>query len=130
MRTFPADVTDDELIRFIDGWAGLLEREEYVAAFAYTDHIREMGWTADLIRQVITAYGEADPCQRVTVGGTPMDITQRKAVDRWPTNRWGICGEIWYDLNIDGVVSDLTATFRLREVPDGLAVCLNDIHVM
>jgi hypothetical protein len=124
------DATDDELLAFIDGWAALLEREDYTAAFGYTDHIPEMGWTADLIRRVIAAYGDARPGQRVTVAGTPTDITQTKAVDRWPANRWGFCGEIWYDLNIDGVVSDLTATFRLRETPTGLVVCLNDIHVM
>jgi hypothetical protein len=39
-------------------------------------------------------------------------------------------GEIWYDLNIDGVVSDLTATFRVVRVPGGLVMRLNDLHVM
>lgn len=45
-------------------------------------------------------------------------------------NRYGEVGEIWYDLNIDGVASDLTATFRVVHVPEGLIVRLNDIHVM
>ena len=39
-------------------------------------------------------------------------------------------GVIWYDLNIDGFVTDLTATFDLFETPEGISVQLNDIHVM
>ena len=42
----------------------------------------------------------------------------------------GSLGEIWYDLNIDGYVSDLTATFAIHGSSDGLTVALNDIHVM
>jgi hypothetical protein len=50
---------------------------------------------------------------------------------KWePTNRAGEVGEIWYDLNIDSVASDLTATFRLVRVPGELLVRLDDIHVM
>lgn len=130
MTPLPATVKDDELLTFIDCWAAMLEREEYEAAFAFTDHIAEMKWTADLIRDVIRSYGDAAPQQKVTVRGTPTDITQRKEVDRWPTNTHGYFGEIWYDLNIDGKASDLTATFALKHANGGVTVHLNDIHVM
>jgi len=122
--------SDAELIAFIDGWAALMEREDYEAAYGYTDHIPEMRWTPDLIRQVIKGYGDCIAQQRVTVAEVPSDISQRKVVDRWEPNRIGGAGEIWYDLNIDGVASDLTATFRIIPVPGGLAIKLNDIHVM
>ena len=63
--------------------------------------------------------------------GEPTDITQRKEVDRWqPPRGSGVVGEIWYDLNIDGFVTDLTATFDLFDTPAGITVRLNDIHVM
>jgi len=39
-------------------------------------------------------------------------------------------GDIWYDLNIDGYASDLTATFFIQKRTDGLVLVLNDIHVM
>ena len=130
MGPLPANVSDAELIALIDRWAALLEREDYAGAFGFTDHIPEMGWTPELIREVIKSYGDADPGQRVTVGGVPTDISQRKAVDRWPTNAWGCFGEIWYDLNIDGKASDLTATFALKWADCGVTVHLNDIHVM
>ncbi len=126
----PATATDADLIAFADGWAALMEREDYAAAYGYTDHIPEMQWTPDLLRQVVKSYGDAREDQRVTVAGVPSDVSQRKQVDRWEANRYAEVGEIWYDLNIDGVASDLTATFRIVRVPGGLIVRLNDIHVM
>jgi hypothetical protein len=130
MAPLLAAVSDSELIAFIDRWAALLEREDYEAAFALTGHIPEMGWTPTLIGEVIKGYGEASPGQKVTVKGVATDISQRKEVDRWPTNARGSFGEIWYDLNIDGEASDLTATFTLIWANGGVDVLLNDIHVM
>jgi hypothetical protein len=127
----PESTTDADLIAFVDRWAALMEREDYAAAHAFTEHDRYHGWTPDLMRLVVKSYGEARPDQRVTVEGVPGDVRQRKAVDRWePPDQPDECAEIWYDLNIDGVASDLTATFRVVRGPDGLRVRLNDIHVM
>jgi len=53
-------------------------------------------------------------------------VTQRKVVDWWSTG----LGQVWYDLNINGKVSDLTATFDLERTNQGLIIKLNDIHVM
>jgi len=107
-----------------------MELEDYSAAFAYTSHIPEMKWTADLVREVIKSYDEADPKQRVTLAGQPSDVHQRKDVTRWPINQYGEIGQIWYDLNINGLASDLTATFRVVRSAEGLIIKLNDIHVM
>ena len=38
MTSLPATATDADLIAFVDQWAALLEREDYEAAFALTDH--------------------------------------------------------------------------------------------
>lgn len=129
MRPLPSNISDDELISFIDQWVSLLEREDYEAAYQHTDRVLATHWTPDLIREVIKAYGDADPYQKVTLQGTPTDITQHKEVDRWE-GEGGNVGEIWYDLNIDGKVSDLTATFELRRSDEGIAIHLKDIHVM
>jgi len=107
-----------------------METEDYDAAFSFTEHIPDMEWTPALMRDVVKAYGDAEATQRVTLNGKPTDIAQRKNVDRWPKNEHGAVGEIWYDLNIDGVVSDLTATFVIFDADDGLNIALNDIHVM
>ncbi len=130
MPHLPHDATDDDLIAFAERWVRLMESEDYDAAFAFTLHIPEMKWTPTLIRDVIKSYGDAAPDQRVTLLGTATDIMQRKEVDRWSKNAHGTVGEIWYDLNIDGVVSDLTATFVILDDHQGLNIALNDIHVM
>ena len=130
MTTLPRDATDADLIAFADHWAALMESEDYHAAFDFTAHIPEMKWTPTVIREVVKAYGETDPAQKVTVHVKPTDIAQCKEVERWPKNAHGAVGEIWYDLNIDGMVSDLTATFVMLERTNGFVIALNDIHVM
>jgi len=126
----PATASDDDLLRFVDGWARLMEREDYVAAFDYTEHDPYMRWTPELIREVVKSYGASNPAQKVTLEGRPTDVHQRKEVTRWPETRPGGVGEIWYDLNIDGLASDLTATFAIQANGDGLTIVLGDIHVM
>jgi hypothetical protein len=128
----PEDASDAAILEAVDRWAALLEAEQYDAAFDATDHDSTMGWTADLMRQVITHYGDAEPGQKVTVQGKPTDITQRKSVLRFPRpkNKSGFVGHVSYDLNINGLASDLTATFGLRAEAGGLALVLDDIHVM
>jgi hypothetical protein len=130
MRPLSADTSDADLIAHVDQWAALLEAERYEAAFAFTDHDPSQRWTPDLIRQVIKAYGNASASQKATVEGKPTDICQRKEVTRWSKNARGSFGEVWYDLNIDGFASDLTATFWISESSSGLTLRLNDIHVM
>ena len=130
MKPLPTTASDEELLRFIDSWVSLLEAEDYEAAFSYTEHDLGMGWTPELIREVIKSYGGAKPWQRVTLAGQPTDVSQRKQVLRLEPNAIGEVGVIWYDLNLDGIVSDLTATFHLCLSSKGLLVRLNDIHVM
>lgn len=130
VRSFPIDVADDELLLFVDGWAMLLEREDYEAAFAWTGHVAQSTWTADFIRQVIKGYGDANPGQKVTLDGIPSDVSQRKIIDRWADTKRPTIGQIWYDLNIDGLASDLTATFDLYRTNDRISILLDDVHVM
>lgn len=52
------------------------------------------------------------------------------AVPSCPKDNLNSIGEIWYDLNLDGFASDLTATFSIVERSDRLEIELNDIHVM
>ena len=130
LPTVPNTAADVELIEFVNGWASLLEKEDFEAAFRYTAHVPEMNWNSQLICEVIRSYGDANPGQKVTVEGKSTDISQRKTVRRWPRNQFGVIGEIWYDLNIDGYASDLTATFDIEAAEKGLTIRLNDIHVM
>jgi hypothetical protein len=130
MTPLPADASDADLIAYMDRWAALLEAEQYEAAFALVDHDSSQGWTPQLICMVIKGYGDASESQKVTLQGKSTDVSQRKKVTRWTTPRRAGVGEVWYDLNIDGFASDLTATFWIVGTPRGLTLTLNDIHVM
>src|SRR4249920_2827987 len=120
--TLPHTATDEDLIAWIDRWASLLEQEAYSEAYLLIDHDPAMRWTPELVRTAIKSYGDAPVTQRVTLAGKRTDITQRKEVTRWPKPRLKGIGEVWYDLNIDGFASDLTATFWIVSTPDGLAL--------
>ncbi|HEX3798908.1 MAG TPA: hypothetical protein VH413_09415 [Verrucomicrobiae bacterium] len=130
MNPLPSTSTDQELIARIDRWACLLEIEAYSEAFQFIDHPPETVWTPELIQKVIENYGHASPTQRVTLKGKPTDIKQRKTVTRWPINPRRCIGEVWYDLNIDGLASDLTATFWIILTQEGIILHLDNIHVM
>ena len=126
----PDDASDAAILAAVDRWVALLEAEDYNAAFDATEHDLAMGWTPELMRDVITQYGDAEPGQKATLDGKPTDIAQRKSVQRFAKNKHGFVGHVWYDLNINGSASDLTATFGLRADSSGLALVLDDIHVM
>lgn len=130
MTPLPPTASDADLIAFIDQWAALLEREAYDEAFAFTDQEPGNGWSPDLMREFIEGYGEALPGQHVTLEGKPTDISQRKSVAHVSNGAANLHSEIWYDLNVDGFASDVTATFWVVAVPDGLVLRLDDIHVM
>ena len=128
----PADASDAEIIHYIDNWVRLLEQRKFVEALAIipgTDPI----WDADLLAEIITDYCE-DENNLVTSfnDGTSLDglgqlhpTRQRKEVDWYDQH-----GSVWYDLNINGLVSDLTATFTITKKAAQLVVTLDDVHVM
>jgi len=128
MQPLPQSATDEQLVEIVHQWVRLLEAQDYEQAFALTEH-EDTGWAPDFLRQFIEGYGDAEPNQKVTLHGAATDITQRIEVSRWP-ERYGSIGEVWYDLNINGFVSDVTATFYIRVVPGGVVLSLNDVHVM
>ena len=128
--TLPPDITDEELLAYIDGWVVLLAREDYRAAFNYTYHRREMRMTPALLRDLIKGHGTSDPRQRVTLKGSASQYSQRRRVSHWTKNSRDGLGDIWYDLNIDGFATDLTATFDLVETEQGIIIRLNDIRTM
>jgi hypothetical protein len=127
MTPLPANVSDSEILAFVERWVEILEREDYEAASAFTDHHSPQRiWTAKDIRGQIKLHG-----QRATLEGVPNEWgPPTREVTRCPTRPDGYCGDIWYDLYIDGQDTDMTALFYLRPTADGgLTVVLIDIGV-
>ena len=141
MVVLPESATDADIIAAVDSWVRLLESEDYVAASEGVDSPPSGVWTPEFIRSCIKDHWDDAPKDhRVTFAGLTRQFTfddgrifvktQRKDVARWSEpNDGGELHEIWYDLNVDGVVSDLTATFRLARAPQGLLLRLYDICV-
>ena len=130
--SLPSDASKEQIIGFIDRWVSLLEQEKYDESLALI--AAKPGWTPALIEEVINSYGDADT-NRVTFlnNGTALDgagnveiALQRKEVEWHDDER----GDVWYDLNINGLGSDLTATFDLVRRDGRLHLILQDIHVM
>ena len=130
--TLVATASDEDIIRFIDQWVSLLAAEKYAEAGLYLD--TEPFGSVELIREIIKSYGDVTD-NRVTLlnNGTALDgagnigaARQRKEVS-WVDET---SGDVWYDLNINGLVSDLTATFELKRQSGQIHVTLQDIHVM
>jgi hypothetical protein len=127
MTPFPENVSDSELLAFVERWVALLDREDYEAASALPDHHSPQHiMTPDAIRDAVRLHG-----QRVTLEGGTDDTgpPMTRRVERWPLRYDGSCGEIWYDLYIDGHYTDMTALFYLRPTDGGITVHLIDIGV-
>ncbi|MEO6458636.1 MAG: hypothetical protein ABIO92_10270, partial [Chloroflexia bacterium] len=101
-------------------------------------------WTPDILETVIRNYGSIEPTSDgETFKVTPLQQAQAPS-NLLPThdvNRYGedeidtsdgtaLVGDVWYDLPLNGEWSDLTATFRLYQIEDGLVMALEDVHVM
>jgi hypothetical protein len=136
----PESATDAEIIAAAEEWLRLLEREDYDTAAAEIDSPPGGVWTAEILRQCVNNHRYSDRNDhRVTLTGVSReeDVAVRvfvriqcRDVDRWPEpNDGGELHDVWYDLYLDGELSDLTATFRLVRVPLGLALRLYDICV-
>ena len=128
MEVLPTTSSDADILRHVDAWVSKLESEDYAGALQMVD--RHPSWTAGVLRGVIKAYGSGRSTQIVTLEAKRTDVAQRKSVERWSDAPNGTLGEVWYDLGIDGMTSDLTATFYLVQKKDGLALRLIDVHVM
>lgn len=74
--------TAEKIIEFIDYWTFLLEQGDYIAAFNLTTHDSAMGWTPELIREVIKEYGDSEPTQKVTVFNNGLAIDDRGEIER------------------------------------------------
>ena len=67
MAPFPDNVSNSEILAFVERWVALLEQEDYDAASALPDHhSAQVSWTPDAIRGAIQLHG-----QRVTQEGVP-----------------------------------------------------------
>jgi len=141
MAHFPYDVSNDDIVAFVDEWVKLLEAEDYDQAFRFTAHAKGSTLTPTSFRDHVLQqaelnascfdddYGELPSSHRVTLDGKPTPMAQVKEVERWATNARGLAGSVWYNLNFDGFASEYTALFDIVDDGNGLTLALVDIGV-
>jgi len=130
-----ASASDQEILAVARDWAHALAAQDYERAYAVTAHDPYYAWSASLIRQVVEGYGfpekqPAGPFRVTPLGDAKGGPRPRHKVRRYekkaPNNA---VAEAWFDLPLNGVWSDLTATFAVYPIGDELVLCLNEIHV-
>ena len=139
----PHSVTAMEIENAIHTWMTLLADENYEAAYMFTLHDPYYEWTPLLLEQVINGYGlpyanDGSPKCKVTDWSTASGTGSKryKEINFFDTSRahfnpqFIVTGDIYYDLPIDSVWSDLTATFKILQSKDFTTLELNEIHVM
>ena len=140
MHALP-DRTDKAVRSAIERWVGLLADQRFEEALAML--ARSEQWTPELLVSVIGNYGSVEPRD----GGRTFSVTAPAVttaggdarfevtwLDPPLTNRLDcapdLLGHARYDLPLDGAWSDVTATFDVLDLPDGVALALADVHVM
>ena len=139
MIIFPTNVSDGEILTTVGRWVDLLANGDYLQAQSLLMHDgAERNWPPESVAGLIGSY-ELPPAvhtgerSRVTpvAEARVADIQPRPSVSRWDSSgRSGVVGDVHFDLPINGVWSDLTAIFFLRQVPGGIALELFDVHVL
>ena len=139
MISIPINATDAEVLDVVTDWVDLLADGDFVEAQSLLiQDGAERDWPPSLVASVIGSYefppsvgsGEKSRVTRVR-DARVVDIEPRPSVSRWNKGgRQGVIGDVHFDLPINGIWSDLTAIFSLRQLDDRIAIELYDIHVL
>jgi hypothetical protein len=131
MFYLPKEVTDADILAAVRYWVELLAGDRYEEAHAMM--LANGHWTPDLMRTVIRHYGFIEPRSDgrtftvspifQTTGGCTKPYQD---IERFADGD----GIIHFDLPLNGEWSDVTAIIEIKELREGLALRLADIHVL
>ena len=149
MNVLPANASDEEILGLAKRWAQLLAEERYDEAISLTRVAEDDTYTSADLKTLISNYGSYKPTRDGSVYRvTPLDSALPRSptsptlplrppcheVDRLVSDYKRVKnpryrGEVWFDLPLNGQWSDLTATFDIEAVEDGLVLVLNAVTV-
>lgn len=151
MRMLSVNASDAEIKAVLAEWTELMAQEQYAAALELipydTMHLYEDNvWTPSLLESVVYGYGLAGRTKEDVLAdfGCLYKITSLKdmadsekildSIEIHYDFKWfkgNDIAEIWYDVPLNGVQSDLTGRFILRKT-DGqhMMLVFEDLHVM
>ncbi len=127
-----------KVLETVTHWILLLSQEKYDKSFGLLENDPNSELSPSVIKEIITSY-ELSPqaCDDsnfsiVTPVETAKVVDYRpdQEVDWYEDNPDDNFGMVHHSLPINGIWSDLTAIFRLHRKKGGVALMLEDIHVM
>jgi hypothetical protein len=139
MHALP-DRTDKAVRSAIERWVGLLVEQRYDEAMAML--APSATWTPDLLATVIRNHGSVQPREDGRVFSvTPIAAAAGEGPrfevvwhDPPVTNRLdyapNLLAHARYDLPLDAQWGDVTATFEVVDLAEGVVLALDDVHVM
>ena len=133
--------TDAAVLDLIERWIALLVEERFEEAVAMLGPSGT--WTSDLLATVIQNYGSVEPRDDWHAFSVTAPMATTKGGDSRFEVVWcnppvthrldyapDLLGHARYDLPLDGVWSDVTASFDVLELAEGAVLALDDVHVM
>ncbi len=151
MRILPIDAKDAEIRDVLAAWTELMAQERYKEAlelipYDTLHYYEDNEWTPELLASVVYGYGVAGHTREEILKdfGCLYKVTSLKdmadkdrildSIDINYDCKWlkgNDIAEIWYDVPLNGVQSDLTGRFLLRKTDDRhMTLIFEDLHVM
>ena len=121
------------VLALVERWVSLLVERRYEDALVLL--VPNADWTAALLEKVIANYGFVEPRSDgrtffVTPIASALGSGPRASVTWYESARENVVGDVCFDLPLDGEWSDVTATFDIVAVGEGVALELDDVHVL
>ena len=130
--------SDEAVLTAVEEWIELLAGGRYQEAFERLDPNGPYEWSPELIRDTAAGYG--DPFGHTNDGVshrvTSVATAEASTTPPYRDVEWrdkpirGFIGVVHHDVPLDGVWSDLTAIFLLREQTSGITLVLDQLHVL
>lgn len=134
------DVSDEDILDAVRTWVRLLAAERYEEAYQYTYQDPYFEWSPEMIKSVVYGYGlpyeDGEEVFKVTPlelavesNGAPYAEVFFHMPRKHRIDQALVVAEIWFALPLNGVWSDLTATFNVLFMPECVSLELQEIHV-
>ena len=139
MIELKVDCSDEEVFEAVRIWVNILAEEDYQRAFDMVYIPHGSHWNIDLLKAVITGYGnptpkDDSPSYKVTQTSSARveSVKPRWEIDRCEETPQtdGEVAEVVADLPLNGVWTDLTAVFELHKLGDHCVLELLRIDVL
>lgn len=129
MRRLPLYATDTIIIEAIKEFIGLLAEEQYGGACDFLFHPPTYDWFSSPEQIKSALYEYLHDRHRITPIEEATGICREECEYGTCREDGNVEGTAWFALPVDGIWSDLMATFQVQIIEKALVLSLESIHV-